>query len=369
MTKEKSRFVQEYINKLEEQVVKYDNCDSECIQAIEGELFDCILEIRNVFKKDLPEIEDAILIRQGTGKRDANSVIGILKVYLLDDIEKGESDKQKLNKIDELKRLKTEFAGIKSTLLEYSSNGNVENHLNQLEIGFRDNDMELIRYCLNELSIWYDNNIGKIDSNEYCFNKDEHRRNMNLIIEFKESLKTYEVQQNKNSVIEKINKSLVFLSHQSGDKKFGDALERFIVGLGVKNNQLIYTSHPLHKIPMDKNIYDYLRENISKEIFMIILWSNTYLESPACLNEMGAAWVTQSDYTNIYVPNFSFGNPKYHECAVDTKKMGAVLNGDAHCKASLIELKNKIVKMFKLEIDETLSLYLIDQFINEIKEN
>ena len=121
MTQEKSRFVQEYINKLEKQVVKYDNCDSECIQAIEGELFDCILEIRNVFKKDLPEIEDAILIRQGTGKRDANSVIGILKVYLLDDIEKGESDKQKLNKIDELKRLKTEFAGIKSTLLEYSS--------------------------------------------------------------------------------------------------------------------------------------------------------------------------------------------------------------------------------------------------------
>ena len=59
------------------------------------------------------------------------------------------------------------------------------------------------------------------------------------------------------------------------------------------------------------------------------------MESPACLNEMGAAWVTQTDYTNIYVPSFSFGNPKYHECAVDTKKMGAVLNGDEHCKASM----------------------------------
>lgn len=369
MTQEKSRFVQEYINKIEEQVMQYDNCDGECLQTIESELFECILEVRNVFKKDLPEIEDAILIRQGSGRRDANSVIGILKVYLLDNIEKETGNDKKTNRMDELKRLKTEFAGIKTTLLEYSPNGNVENHLNQLETGFRDNDMELIRYCLNELFNWYENNIGAIDSNEYCFNKDEHRRNMNLIIEFKESLKTYEVQQNKNSVIEKSNKSLVFLSHQSGDKKFGDALEKFIVGLGVKNNQLIYTSHPLHKIPMDKNIYDYLRENISKEIFMIILWSNTYLESPACLNEMGAAWVTQSDYTNIYVPNFSFGNPKYHECAVDTKKMGAVLNGDAHCKASMIELKNKIVKMFKIEIDEMLSLFLIDQFINEIKEN
>ena len=101
---------------------------------------------------------------------------------------------------------------------------------------------------------------------------------------------------------------------------------------------------------------------------MIILLSNDYLESPACLNEMGAAWVTQSDYTNIYVPTFSFGNPKYHECAVDTRKMGAVLNGDAHCRANLIELKNKILTMFSLKDDEQNSAYLIDQFIEKITE-
>ena len=102
---------------------------------------------------------------------------------------------------------------------------------------------------------------------------------------------------------------------------------------------------------------------------MIILWSDKYLESPACLNEMGAAWVTQTDYTNIYVPSFSFGNPKYHECAVDTKKMGAVLNGDEHCKASMIELKNKIEELFNLKNDESKVTYLLDKFIDEIKED
>ena len=96
--------------------------------------------------------------------------------------------------------------------------------------------------------------------------------------------------------------------------------------------------------------------------------SNDYLESPACLNEMGALWVTQADYTNIYVPTFSFGNPKYHQCAVDTNKMGAVLNGDEHCKASMLELKDKIVSMFNLDIEEKEVMYLLDTFITRIKE-
>jgi hypothetical protein len=174
------------------------------------------------------------------------------------------------------------------------------------------------------------------------------------------------------SAEEKDNNSrspIVFLSHSSSDVKYANALERFIISLGVRNEQLIYTSHALHKIPLDANIYDYLRNNIHRKIFMIILWSNKYLESPACLNEMGAAWVTQSDYTNIYVPNFSFGNPKYHECAVDVRKMGAVLNGDAHCKASMLELKNKILSFFKLTCDEATTQYVIDTFIKEISEN
>jgi hypothetical protein len=161
---------------------------------------------------------------------------------------------------------------------------------------------------------------------------------------------------------------IIFLSHSSSDKSYGDALEKFITGLGLKNDQLIYTSHPLHKIPLDANIYEYLRKNINRKIFMIILWSDKYLDSPACLNEMGAAWVTQCDYTNIYTPKFQFGNPKYRECAVDTQKMGAVLGGDDHCKANMIELKNKILSMFGLEVDEKATSYLLDNFVKEIME-
>lgn len=162
------------------------------------------------------------------------------------------------------------------------------------------------------------------------------------------------------------NHPILFISHCSVDKKYGDALRNYLINLGVENDRIIYTSHPLNKIPLNKSIYDYLRDKLTQRFFMIILWSNNYLESPACLNEMGALWVTKSDYTSFYTPDFSFGNPKYHQCAVDTRKMGAVLNGDKNCKASMIEFKKQIVDMFDLNNQEEEEAFYLDQFIEEI---
>ena len=82
---------------------------------------------------------------------------------------------------------------------------------------------------------------------------------------------------------------------------------------------------------------------------------------------MGASWVTQSDYINMYTPEFSFGNPKYHECAVDTRKMGAVLKVDAHCKANMVEFRNRIIDLFGLKLNEQTWTYLLDQFIIDIE--
>lgn len=163
------------------------------------------------------------------------------------------------------------------------------------------------------------------------------------------------------------NEPIIFLSHSSTDKSYGDTLEVFITALGVKKEQLIYTAHSLHGIPLDANIFDYLRKNIHRHIFMIFLLSDKYFDSSACLNEMGAAWVTQSDYTNIFIPNFNFKNPKFIECAIDTKKKGIILNGDDRCKSSMLELKNKIISLFGLSLDEMQSSYLLDKFIKELK--
>lgn len=277
--------------------------------------------------------------------------------------------------MDVIQKIKIEVDGFCNTIREYCDDGTVLNHFIQLKKALDNNDIESISYCLTQIQDWYSATLFKTGNNEFVTNFETHQRNYNLICSYSQILQDQEgelkekyaisIEQNKSE-----NKSpLIFLSHKSDDKKYADALREFIVGLGVKDNQLIYTSHPMHKIPLDADIFDYLRESFGRKIFVIILWSDKYLESPACLNEMGAAWVTQSDYTNIYVPTFSFGNPKYHECAVDTRKMGAVLNGDSNCRISMIELKNKIQNFFNLENNETKSSFLLDQFIKSITED
>lgn len=277
---------------------------------------------------------------------------------------------------DALNRLELEYEGIRKLIRRYTSEALITNYFSKLKQAINEGNLKNLKYCLSEINRWYQNNISEMQRiDEYSY--PSYVDAMQKIKELNDTIQIIPddyVIQTKKEISDKQTNSqnkktepIIFISHSSSDKKYGDALRKFIVGLGVKDEQLIYTSHELNGIPMDKNIYEYLRENFDNKVFMIILWSNTYLESPACLNEMGAAWVTQSDYTNIYVPDFEFGNPKYHECAVDTRKMGAVLKNDGHCKTKMIELKNKILKMFNLEIDEKHFMVLLDEFMKEIE--
>lgn len=271
--------------------------------------------------------------------------------------------------MDAYKKLSYEFQGIKSVITDYTDSGHVLNFLNGLEQGINNKDKEKIKYFLSEILTWYGENLTKISDSRYVRNFNEHKRNMDIIYEVLKGIDNSDFsKENQNiTMVNNLTEPVIFLSHSSTDKKYADALEKLFSSIGIKNEQLIYTSHPLHKIPLDKNIYEYLREQFGKKIFAIILWSNEYLESPACLNEMGAVWVTQSNYSNIYVPSFDFQNPKYYKCAVDKNKMWAILNGNEQCKISMVELKNTLAELFGLNIDEKQWTYSIEQFVKDIK--
>ncbi len=269
-------------------------------------------------------------------------------------------------------RLQLEVNGIAGVITKYTSDLGVHNWVAQLKQAVIAGNKESILYCLKQLKIWYDQSMSQIVNNDFVGDNGRKAHSRNLCI-ISDLIKGIELEDPADWHIEKANESvsdkpIIFLSHCSADKKYGDALRNYMIGLGVPERCLIYTSHPLHKIPLDQNIYEYLRKQISGNVFVVILWSDAYLESPSCLNEMGAAWVAQKDYTNIYVPDFDFGNPKYHQCAVDTRKMGAVLNGNEHCKAGMIEFKEKIEALFELKIDDKKSQYLLDQFLKETME-
>lgn len=296
-------------------------------------------------------------------KRGLERAKAVLSTYL-DEFEESDVADSGINSFC---KLRFEFQGIKTVIAEYTDSGFVNNFLDGLDQGINTKDKVKVKYFLKELLNWYEKNWTEICNNEYVHNLDEHERNKQLIREIYEGIEDSDFSQcNGIDEFERLMEPIILLSHRSSDKKYGDALEKLLSSIGIQNDKLIYTSHPLHKIPLDKNIYEYLRESFGRKIFVIILWSNEYLDSPACLNEMGAVWVTKSDYTNTYVPSFDFTNPKYYQCAVDKNKMGAVLDGSDNCKASIVELKNKLVEMFGLNVDENQWIYSLDQFMKDI---
>lgn len=279
--------------------------------------------------------------------------------------------------VEAFDKLRMEYRSIRSIITSYvrenvGGTGSIYTYLDGLEESISLVNKDDLLYYLERIISWYEANICDIEHDCYISETDrrEHFEAKIILDDIYKELQAFDFEKlKKNSnVATGISKKKIFLSHRATDKKYADELEKLIIGLGVKNDQLIYTSHPLHKIPLGEKIYDYLRENINDQVFMIILWSNEYLNSPACLGEMGAAWVKHTDYLGIYCPDFSFGSPKYHEVPIDVSKMGAVLNGDENCKASMIEFKNKIQEFFGIEDEEKTSAYLLDVFIRNIKD-
>lgn len=146
-----------------------------------------------------------------------------------------------------LKRLQIEYEGISGIIGHYTSESNIMNYLIKLEEGMNSLDYEVVLYSLDLIIKWYEKNIGEIRTNYFVSNFDSHKDNLALLKEIRETLKPEDfmlTSSNKEEGGE--GKKLIFLSHRSSDKKFGHALRNFLIGLGIKNDQLIYTSHPMH---------------------------------------------------------------------------------------------------------------------------
>lgn len=172
----------------------------------------------------------------------------------------------------------------------------------------------------------------------------------------------YAIQSTKH-VEEKVGKSMkVFISHSSKDKAYGDCLIELLKGLGLKREEIIYTSNELYGIPLGKNIYSYLRENIDMEIHMIFLLSENYFSSVACLNEMGASWLAQKNHTIIGVPEFDFNMRQFNECCLDSKEMGLLMNNYIR----ITEFKAIIESKFGKKIDDMEWQSLLEKYKNDI---
>lgn len=139
------------------------------------------------------------------------------------------------------------------------------------------------------------------------------------------------------------NSIMLFISHSEIDFDYVKELVDLLEIIGFKSNSLLFCSSLSgYRIPTDKNIYDYLKTKLNSELHVIMLLSDNYYNSPACLNEMGATWVKSHTYTSILTPEFKYSDIKG---AIDPYKVSFKLDD----KERLNEYKDLLIECFELE--------------------
>ena len=236
MDKKKKDFIQTYINRLQQELNSFSEGNSDG-----ASLFDVIVEIKGVFSADFPDLDSNLSFNNSSATRDAKIVLGLLNKALIEDSVSEDIDNAEYE--ESINDLRLSFEGIKATVNDYTHEGLITNYLNQLSRAIENQDIKNIKKLLSIVYDWYGREISEINQNEYCFNKEEHREAMNivrtLITRFNNIHNDYiaktrkDILPNLKQPVTKNNVPLIFISHSSSDKKYGDALRKFIIGLGV----------------------------------------------------------------------------------------------------------------------------------------
>lgn len=123
-----------------------------------------------------------------------------------------------------------------------------------------------------------------------------------------------------------IKQPMVFISHSSGDKDFVEALVEMLESLGLDSSNLFCSSVPGFGIPLGKDIFETLKELITNhKLYVIFVQSPRYYESAISLNEMGAAWILQTDSCSILTRDMNY---KDMRGVVDGHKIALKVDAD-----------------------------------------
>lgn len=157
----------------------------------------------------------------------------------------------------------------------------------------------------------------------------------------------------------------IFISHSSKDKNYGNALVELLRNIGIKENEIIFTSNIAYGIPVGQNIFNWLKSQITEKPFVIYLLSEEYYESIACLNEMGAAWIIENKHAAIFTPNFNLSSKEFQSGALDPREIGFYINDEERVLSFIQMLSNS----FDISKNTVLISQSVRKFIKEISNN
>lgn len=138
----------------------------------------------------------------------------------------------------------------------------------------------------------------------------------------------------------------VFISHCSKDKEFVKHLVDLLEVIGIDGkDKLFCSSVPLYGIDLSGKIFESLLAQFKDyRLFVIFVHSENYYNSPVSLNEMGAAWVLQTDYCSFLTKGFDFKDMKG---VVHDDEIAIKVDGDNdEITLRLNQLKDKLVSLF-----------------------
>lgn len=141
----------------------------------------------------------------------------------------------------------------------------------------------------------------------------------------------------------------IFISHSSRDLVFVQPLVELFEHIGLNPENMFCSSVTGYNVPLDGNIYNYLKEQFQYfNLRVIFVLSENYYNSPDSLNEMGAAWVLQHKYTSVLLPKFDFRDVKG---VIDQMRISIKLDSEEYeLKARLNELRKTIVSEMGLNV-------------------
>ena len=156
----------------------------------------------------------------------------------------------------------------------------------------------------------------------------------------------------------------IFISHSSKNKNYGNHLVELLRGLGIKENEIIFTSNVAYGIPVAKNIFNWLKSQIEEKPFVIYLLSKEYYESVACLNEMGAAWIVENEHAAIFTPNFNLSSKEFQNGALDPREIGFKINDEDRIMSFIQMLSEN----FEITGNPVIISQSVKKFIRDIGE-
>lgn len=153
----------------------------------------------------------------------------------------------------------------------------------------------------------------------------------------------------------------VFISHSSKDKAIIGDIITLLESSGLKHTEIFCSSFEPYNVPIGEDFLEYIKKQLSDEVYVIFVITKNFLYSNICWCEFGATWINSSEKAIILVPPLKFSDLPL----LVQKYQGIFLND----KEAINSFHSRICTLFDLNrIDSSIWERRRDEFIVRINE-